>query len=180
MPTWNTLHVYLALIYSLEWGKIKLFVDNTSSDAYLIATQIWSFLILWKSVLYIPDILLSSCNCSPFVFQCTKAVYFNLFWLYWGCLLLTFYVSIKLLLFLLEKQLSIFKLDALAGWVIALYFVRLWNPAVELKQLKSLFRKEVIISYCLLEKLLACSCRWPAKDLRKKNWILSSFFLVLR
>lgn len=44
---------------------------------------------------------------------------------------------------------------------------RNWNPSLE---------KKTIISYCLLEKLLACACRWPAKDLTKKNWILSSFF----
>lgn len=74
-----------------------------------------------------PLIFHSSCTCSPFVFQCAKADYFYLFWLFWGCLLLVFFVSIKLLLFLLEKQLSIFKLDALAGWVIALYCIRLWK-----------------------------------------------------
>lgn len=123
MPTWNAVHVYLALIYSLEWVKIKLFLDNTSSRCLSYGHP---NLILWKSVLYIPDISHSSCNCSPFVFQCVKAVYFYLFWLFWGWLL-AFFVSIKLFLFLLEKQLSIFKLDALAGWVIALYCVRLWK-----------------------------------------------------
>lgn len=106
-----------------------------------------------------PDILHSSCVCLP---MCSSWFFFfsprpNCCFSSWRskCLSSNWMLFAAWLLALSDRLRTL-----LLSW-------RSWNPCL---------KKKIVISYCLLEKLLACTCRWPARDLKKRNWILSSLF----
>lgn len=160
------MHIHFALIF--HWGGGRLNSSCITLSSRCLSNSHLSFANLCSMS---PDISHSSCSCSPFVFQCAKVDF--LF-----CFVFSLYQIVAFSLGEATVHLQIGCFCRLADC-----FVFFWTMKILLLSWRNgnpCSEKKIIISYCLLEKLLAYTCRWPAKDLKKKNWILSSFFLVLR
>lgn len=157
------MQIHFALIS--HWGGGRLKSSCISLSGRCLSDSDLSFAGLCSVS---PDISHSCCSCSPFVFQCAKAGGFFCLVLIFFCFIFVFclYQIVAFSLGEATVHLQIGCSCRLADCFvfhqtmkILLLSWRNWNPCLE---------KKIIISYCLLEKLLACTCRWPAKDLKKK------------
>lgn len=170
------MQIHFALIS--HWGGGRLKSSCISLSGRCLSDSDLSFAGLCSVS---PDISHSCCSCSPFVFQCAKAGGFF-------CLVLIFFLFYFCFLSLPNCCFFSWRSNCPSsnwmllqvGWLLCIPS-DYENPAVELKELKSLFRKENHNFLLPARKAVGLHLQVTRQGFKKKNWILASFFfLVLR